>query len=343
MRHPATLGAVGLCALLAVAGPRTASTDEPAAGESPAPEQLSETVTVSLHDGSVVIGRVTAEDAQRIVVVTGGGAEVRIPRAAIDRIEKHAPTATPQPLPSEPRRFTRDDPNATRLLFAPTGRSLARGEAQFADYYALFPGFAYGITDNFSLMGGVSVVPGLGLREQALYVAPRLAFTTSRTTSLSTGVLFATAGDETDRVGAGIAFGVGTFGTREASLTAGLGFGFVTSDGDFEMAKKPIVMIGGELQLSNSASLISENWLILEDFDLSEQPFGLALRLFGERLSVDVGVILVGEVLKDGFPVPWISFSYRFGHVGDRSHRRSHAERPAWRQPPAVPAVRGRR
>src|SRR3970040_849893 len=39
-----------------------------------------------------------------------------------------------------------------------------------------------------------------------------------------------------------------------------------------------------------------------EDFRLSEQPLGVALRFFRERLSVDVGFVLVAEVLDEGFP-----------------------------------------
>ena len=50
-----------------------------------------------------------------------------------------------------------------------------------------------------------------------------------------------------------------------------------------------------------------------EDFRLSGQPLGVALRFFGERLSVDAGFVLVAEVLDEGLPIPWLSFSYHFG------------------------------
>jgi hypothetical protein len=53
--------------------------------------------------------------------------------------------------------------------------------------------------------------------------------------------------------------------------------------------------------------------LLGDDFRLSRQPFGLALRFFGERISADVGVVFVGEVLKEGLPIPWLSVSYHFG------------------------------
>jgi hypothetical protein len=80
---------------------------------------------------------------------------------------------------------------------------------------------------------------------------------------------------------------------------------------------RPILMLGGEVPLARSVSLVSENWLV-RDVPLKEQPFGLALRFHGRRLSADVGVILVGEVLKEGFPLPWVSVSYHFGRTRPR-------------------------
>ena len=83
-------------------------------------------------------------------------------------------------------------------------------------------------------------------------------------------------------------------------------------------------MVGGQTRLSKSIALVSENWIVLDgDTGLGQQPFGLALRFFGERLSADIGVVLVGEVLDEGFPVPWVSVSYHFGAGCDRAGPRS--------------------
>jgi hypothetical protein len=58
----------------------------------------------------------------------------------------------------------------------------------------------------------------------------------------------------------------------------------------------------------------STGLILHDDFRLSEQPFALGLRFLGDRLSADVGVILVGELIDEGFPVPWLSVSYHFGN-----------------------------
>lgn len=285
-------------------------------------------VSIYLKDGTVLVGRIVKQDETELRVVTASGADVLVPRSAVDRVEPQRPAL--------PGGFRRQDPNHTRLLFAPTGRPLGRGEGQFTDHYVLFPGVSYGLTDNLSIMGGVSIVPGLGLGEQLFYVAPRVAFTISARSAVSAGLLYATGGEGADRFGAGIVFAVGTFGDRQASLSVGGGLGFVRDHGEIEWASKPILMLGGEYQLSNSLALISENWLILGDgFGFGEQPFGLAFRLFGDRLSVDAGVLLIGNVLKEGFPIPWLSFSYRFGRA--ETARSPSAMRSSFTPPPLRP------
>ena len=66
--------------------------------------------------------------------------------------------------------------------------------------------------------------------------------------------------------------------------------------------------------MARNISLLSETWLSPDrDFDLGRQPFGFALRFHGGRLSADVGFVMVPDDLDEGFPVPWLSFTYHFG------------------------------
>jgi hypothetical protein len=276
-------------------------------------------VTIHLKDGSILIGVILREDQTSLAVRTGAGLEITVPRASVERVEAGA-RASGRAL---------SDPNYSRLLFSPTGRPLRKGEGYFSDHYVVFPGVAYGITNHFSVGAGVSVVPGIGLDEQLFYVAPRVAGQVGSQFAVSAGFLWARGGDEAANLGLG--FAVATHGAPEKSATLGLGIartvedeyhselvgGRWTSVTRREVSHTPIVMFGGEARLSRRTALVSESWLILrDDFRWSEQPFGLGVRFFGERLSADVGVILVGEVLKEGFPVPWLSVSYSFGPSG---------------------------
>ncbi len=219
------------------------------------------------------------------------------------------------------------DSNYTRLLFSPTGRPLAKGTGYFSDHYVVFPSVAYGLTDNLSISGGVSIIPSLGLSEQLFYVAPRFGKQFSDRVAVSAGVLWARGGEgEDDQVGVG--FAMATFGQPDKSLTVGAGaartverytqWQYVNGRERIETIRDvsytPLIVIGGTARLSRRLALVSENWLILhDDFKLSEQPFALGLRFLGDKLSADVGVILVGELIDEGFPIPWLSVTYHFG------------------------------
>jgi uncharacterized membrane protein len=61
-------------------------------------------------------------------------------------------------------------------MFAPTGRPLGKGNGYFSDHYVLFPGFAYGLTKNLSVAGGVSVIPAIGISDQVFYVSASSAW-----------------------------------------------------------------------------------------------------------------------------------------------------------------------
>jgi hypothetical protein len=221
------------------------------------------------------------------------------------------------------------DPNYSRLMFAPTGRPLRQGDGYFSVHELVFPGFSYGLTDNVSVSGGVSTIPGLGLSQQLVYFSPKVGFELSDRAAVSIGALAAGVGGSDDDLGTlGIAFAVGTFGSRDHSLTAGLGL--ARELGDRFADTEPILMVGGQTRLSRSISLVSENWLILDgEVPLSEQPFGLALRFFNGRLSADLGVVIVGELIEDGYPLPWLSFTYHFGPGARSSRTRAAAPMPA--------------
>jgi hypothetical protein len=273
------------------------------AGTGAAAADAERVVAVALRDGSRLVGRIVAEDDTAVTVATSGGIEVVVPRASVVSVTDV----------EEDGRSISADPNYSRLLFAPTGRPLKKGDGYFSDYELVFPGVAFGLTDNISLAGGISVIPGIGLDSQLFYISPKVGFDLGDRASVAVGALVAGsgAGDDVDGESAYIGFAVGTFGSPRRSLTLGFGLGDTT--GEFTDAV-PIVMVGGTATVSRHVALVTESWLFVgDDFHLSEQPFGVGVRFFGDRLSADVGLILVGELLDEGFPLPWLSVTYHFG------------------------------
>jgi len=305
-------------------------------------------VTITLKDGGTLVGRVVAEDESAVTLRTSSGVELKLPKQAI--ASRETPTAKSELRSTSPV----TDPNESRLMFAPTGRPLGKGNGYFSDHYVVFPGFAFGLTKNLSLSGGVSTIPALGLSEQVFYVSTSAAWTLGDKAALAVGGFVARGpSDDGADSGGGALFAVGSIGPSDRSLSVGLAFvaerkwedhfgprgEYLSSDTSWRLRDVPVVMVGGSLRVARNLSLISESWLFPgSDFELSQQPFGLALRFFNGRLSADVGVVLVAEVLEEGFPVPWLSFSYHFGPSRKASSRSAGALPPA-----AVRAARGGR
>lgn len=255
-------------------------------------------VSISLADGSLVEGTVIEETETCVLVETPAGLEVRVPRTSIVGIRKRRPGA-----------FSRPDPNYTRLMFAPTGRPLRGGDGYFFDHWVFFPGIAYGFNDRVGVAAGLSVFPGVGLDEQILSLAPKVALHDSDDSALSAGVLYLRGADGA----AGMAFLAGTKGSRDKSFTCGLALGYIAEEDEaVEFAEHPVLLLGGNVRLSETTALVSENWIITgQGLGPGEQPLGIALRFFGARIAVDAGAVIILE--GEGFPLPWLSFVYNFG------------------------------
>jgi hypothetical protein len=200
--------------------------------------------------------------------------------------------------------YWRLDPNRSRLFFGPTARPVQGG--YLAAYEIFFPFLAFGIADFITISGGMTLFPGA--TDQLFYVAPKISLPIkSENFSLAAGLLYTNiTGGESQ--GAGIAYGVTTFGSRNAAFTLGLGMGFAGG----EFADNPVLMIGGEARLSNSVALISENW-IPTGSDVQLISFGF--RFFGDNLSADLGFIHpLTKNGTEGFPfIPWLGFCWNFG------------------------------
>ena len=252
--------------------------------------------TLRLRDGSSITGRVIAVESDTVRLQTPGGIYA-IARTAIvsARENRRSRTARGQMWPA--------DPNATRLLFAPTGRMLRKGEGYFADHMLFLISGASGVTDRVTMGAGMSVLPLEDFSDNAIILTPKVGLIASEDVNLAVGALIGLAGG--DGSAFGILYGVGTIGDPDASLTAGLGYGFTGED----LADTPAILLGGNLRLSRRVSFVSENYL-LPGVDAPVVSYGL--RFFGETLAVDLAFITpLGEEVR--FPgIPFVGFAVHF-------------------------------
>jgi hypothetical protein len=264
--------------------------------------QQDSTRTAKLHriilkDGTEFIGTIQSEDSSQVDFLSSSKITMKIPRDQIKSLEPLSANAIGA-------KFRRSDPNYTRLFFSPTGRPLKDGQGYFSVYEVFFPFFAVGIGNAVTLAGGVSLIPGS--KYQVYYFAPKLTPIHLTNLDISAGVLYVNS-TAADVSGLGVVYAVGTYGSSDGAMTACLGWNFAEG----ELSNKPVLLFGGELRISESMKLVTENF-VPPTSDFLIYSFGL--RFFGESLAADLGFIGWSNSKTNGFPfIPWVGFVYNFG------------------------------
>jgi len=235
------------------------------------------------------------EDNNLMRLVLPDGGVVELPRSSIAREE----VVRGRFMDGE---FWPSDPNASRLFFAATGRSLPAGTGTFNAYYGLIPFVGVGLTDQVSIAGGTPLFFAGGEGEGRLfYVAPKLQVLRAERVQVATGVL---ALHQTGRYGEStfLAFGVATLGaTSDEGISAGVAWGHEGG----EWSSAPTIMLGGDHRTSRRVKLVSENYWFGGD---SSGLASLGVRVLGERLAADLALVApIGSGTT--FVFPMVNFS----------------------------------
>jgi hypothetical protein len=258
---------------------------------------------IRLHDGSSIVGRITeiATDTVRFATSAGTLSIARADIVSLQDVQNSSVRKGGEVWPA--------NPNATRLLFAPTGRMLEKGEGYFNDTYLFLLSVHGGVTSRFTLGGGMSVLPLDDFTDNALYIMPKVGVYASPKLNIAVGGLAGVVGgfvDDDQNAGFGVVYAVGTAGGPDASVSFGTGLAY--AGGNF--ADSPVAMLGGETRLGRRVAFVTENYLIPNDDVTSLISYGL--RFFGEKLSADLAFWNApGE--RVAFPgIPYVSFTVKF-------------------------------
>lgn len=254
-------------------------------------------VVITLQNGNYFTGHIEKQDSTFYTFRTTDGIQMKIPADQVVTLRKKISKATG-------KLYAFDDPNDTRLLFAPTSRTLKQGKGYIADHWVFFPFVAVGALDQLVMAGGITLMPGA--ETQLFYLAPKVGLFQNETFGLASGIIYMNT-LRFDFDGVGIAYAVSTIGDSDLAGTIGLGWAFSGED----ITNKPILLMGGEARVSQSIKLISENWFI-PDSEVS--LISLGVRFFGSRLAADLALVYpLGANMDGGFPFfPWLSFAYNF-------------------------------
>jgi hypothetical protein len=249
-------------------------------------------VELVLKDGSRLFGTVDYETDGEIIFKTHAGATVAVRRGDIASLRTVSGSI-------QRGEFLPPDPNTTRLFFAPTGRSLKKGQVYLGIFEFVMPFVQVGVTDRLSIGGGTPLVFGFDEWDRPFWITPKLQVLDARNTQVSVGVLqvFDPDGD-----GGGIAYGVVSRGTDARSFTAGGGLAYGNDGG-----RAGVLMVGGEARISRSVKAITENYI----WQGGNGIVTAGVRFFGQRLSADLALAVpIGA--EDLIAFPLINFVYVF-------------------------------
>lgn len=299
-RAVTTLSAAFTLALAASTTPGQALAQEPAARDS-ARADSSQMYVMRTRDGSLFVGRLVRATVDSVVFVSAGG-PITVPRSSVLELRQIGRGAMREGV------YWAPNPNETRLFFAPTGRTLAKGEGYFSDTWVFFLLFAGGLTDRLTLGGGFSVLPVEDFTQNVFYITPKYGLVRQDRFNLAVGALVGFAGIADFNQGpGGIVYSVGTVGSLDASVTFGAGLVFAQAD----VGNEPLLMLGGERRVARRVSLATENYL------LPRTGGGLVsygARIFGERMSVDLAFGnpfgVDSRVVFPGYP--YLAFTVNF-------------------------------
>ena len=265
-----------------------------AAREVNAQQATTESYQVLLKDGSIAYGRLVRQDADSVVIL-GLTGRIAFARASVRQVQA---AGLPHARADGSTEYWLPDPMASRLVFAPTGRTLPKGEGYFADHWVVLGSAAYGVTDDITIGGGGLLLP----ESKFWFVTPKVRVLSRDDFNLSAGVFL--AGWGSDGTG-GIGYLVGTFGgSPDGNLTVGIGNGFAGS----RTTKDQLIMVGGERRVSRRTAFISENYFTT---GWADALVSYGMRFMGERLTFDL--VFVSTASGVTFPgVPVVGAGFRF-------------------------------
>jgi hypothetical protein len=189
----------------------------------------------------------------------------------------------------------------TRLFFAPTARSVARGSGSAGVTEIAFPWVEVGLAGPVSALAG-GVLPIVG----GVVLAPKVQVVSRPTVQAAFGVAHVFA----PGLNGGVAYGVVSAGSSSAAVTVGAGYGYgqVASSG----GSPAVLFVGGEKALGRSVRLLIEGYVSGAALGMPDQAVIIGARYTRGRWSVDLGVLVPVYETGSGTPVPVFTIARGF-------------------------------
>lgn len=260
-------------------------------------------VRIITNDGNDYVGNVLNETENAIQINTQILGQITIQKKDI----KSRETVNNEQIKDGKLWF--DNPQSTRYFWSPNGYGLKKGEGYYHNIWVLWNQFAYGITDNISLGGGVIPLFLFGGGPTPVFFTPKVSIPIKKDQfNIGAGAIVGTILGESE-TGFGIVYGLTTFGSPNNNVSLGVGYGFAGGD----WAKSPMINFGGMFRLTNRGYIITENYFLHAE-DVNIVLLSVGGRWIIKKAALDFGLgIPVSSDMDVFIAAPWLGFTIPFG------------------------------
>lgn len=267
---------------------------------SPDTTQLWQVVT---FDGNQYFGHILYRDGETIRLETEAVGIINIPVRNVDTIKA---VEVKEAIGGQ---FWPDNVQATRYFWSPNGYGLKPGEGYYQNIWIFFNQVSVGLTENTSI--GFGIVPAFLFAgaPTPIWITPKVSVPVVKDKfNLGGGVLAGTVLGEDAGGFFGIAYGLGTIGSRDKNLTVGLGYGFA----DGEWARRPTFTLSGMLRTGKKGYLLTETFII-DVGTTTGALIALGGRTVWDSIALDYGGIIPAGDVGTLIVIPWLGISVPFG------------------------------
>jgi hypothetical protein len=259
-------------------------------------------VNIETVDGNEFIGQIVIEDSLKIVLKTEKLGEISIFRSDIKRQE----IIEIQQI--KEGKYWFHNPQSTRYFWSPNGYGLKKGEGYYQNIWVLWNQFAYGLSDNFSIGGGIIPLFLFGGTPTPVFITAKFSIpVVENKFNLGAGAIAGTILGE-EETGFGILYGISTFGTPDNNVTFGLGYGFAGG----EWASSPMINVNGMFRVSSRGYFITENYYINAGGE-NLVLITLGGRSIIKKAALDYGLVIPIADIGQFVAIPWLGFTVPFG------------------------------
>lgn len=242
-------------------------------------------VKIVTIDGNEFVGKILSQNENEFRIRTETLGEVAIPKLKTKSMEKVDKTKLVDGELWEPHI------QESRHFFGPSGYGLRKGEGYYQNTGIFLNQANVGVTDNFSIGGGIIPFPIFA----PVWITPKLSFPyKTGKGSAGIGAIYINAfgwgqefgNDGESWGGAGMVYGMNTWGSRDHQLTLGMGYGFADGRG---WANYPTFMLSTIQRNRRRWAFISENYVIAAGNSSPVVIISAGARYLGKIVTVDFG------------------------------------------------------